>query len=87
MDIVMRNLSSGFLTRTDTNLAVQTQKMVRGLKFLIQEEEGFNYLCSKHKGADKMHGYLICAFVFAYAKGIFSHDAAHYRLNCATQTM
>ena len=29
------NLSSGFSTRSITNLAVQPQKMARGLKFLI----------------------------------------------------
>ena len=64
MDIVTRNLLWFFLTRSDTNLArgssvtvtVQSQKMVRGLKFLLQEEERFNYLCSKNKGADKIHG-------------------------------
>ena len=31
------------------------------------------YLCSEYKGADL----LICAFVLAYAKSRFSHDAAH----------
>ena len=48
------------------------QKMVRGLKF---QEEGFDYLhvCSENKGADQ----LCCAFIFAYAKSRFSHDAAH----------
>ena len=30
-----KNRSSGFLTWSDTNRAVQTQKMTRGLKFLI----------------------------------------------------
>ena len=37
------------------------------------------YLCSENKGADQLCGYakLICAFVFAYAKSRFSHDAAH----------
>ena len=29
------NLSSGFLTRSDTNRAVQLKKMARGLKFRI----------------------------------------------------
>ena len=33
---------------------------------------------SGNRGADQLHGLqLICAFVFAYAKGRFSHDAAH----------
>ena len=32
------NLPSGFPTRSDTNHAVQPQKMARGLKFLIYEQ-------------------------------------------------
>ena len=37
------------------------------------------YLCSENKGADQLRNYhtLICVFVFAYAKNMFSHDAAH----------
>ena len=31
------------------------------------------YVCSENKVADAQ---LICAFVFAYAKGRFSHDTA-----------
>ena len=34
-------MSSGFLTRSDTNRDVQRQKMATGLKFLIKEEEVF----------------------------------------------
>ena len=49
--------SSGFPTRPDTNRAVQSQKMARGLKFRIQEEEGLYYLCSENKGADQLRGY------------------------------
>ena len=33
------NRSSGFPTRSDTNRAVQPQKMARGLKFCIYEVE------------------------------------------------
>ena len=33
-------MSSGFLTRSDTNQAVQTLKLARGLIFWILEEEG-----------------------------------------------
>ena len=38
------------------------------------------YPCCENKGADQLRGYakLICAFVFAYAKSRFSHDAAHF---------
>ena len=42
----------GVKTRSDTNQAVQPQKMVRDLKFRIQEVEGLYYLCSENKGAD-----------------------------------
>ena len=59
--------------------------MARGLKFGIKEVEGLYYLCSENKGAVQLHGMhctaaqyvqLICAFVFAYSKGRFSHDTA-----------
>ena len=46
------NLSSGFLTRSDTNRAVQPQNMSRGLKFRIKVVEGLYYPCSENKGAD-----------------------------------
>ena len=43
----------GFLTRFDTNQAVQPQNMARGLKFRIKEEEELYYLvCSENKGDD-----------------------------------
>ena len=60
---------------TYINWAVGPQKMARGLKFRIYEEEGLYYLCSENKGTDKLQ--LICIFVFAKAKSQFSHDAAH----------
>ena len=56
---------------SDTNQAVQPQKMVRDLKFQILEVEGLYYLFSEHKGTEQ----LIWVFVFAYAKS--SHKAAH----------
>ena len=40
------NLSSDFPTRSDTNLTVQAQKMVGGLKFWILKVEGLYYPCS-----------------------------------------
>ena len=58
-------------TRSDTNLAVQSQKMVRGWKFWIKKVAELYYPCSENKCA-----YLICAFVFAYADCWFSHAAA-----------
>ena len=54
---IMRKPAFRFPTRSDTNQAVQSQKMVRGLKFLIKKEEGLYYLCSKNKGADQLCGY------------------------------
>ena len=46
--------SSVFPTRSDTNQAVQLQKMTRGLKFRIYKEEGMYYLCSENKDADQL---------------------------------
>ena len=51
------NRSSGFPTRYDTNLAVQIQKMTRGLKFRIYEIQGLYYICSENKAADQLCGY------------------------------
>ena len=51
------NWSSGFSTGSDTNWAVQPQKMSRGMKFRIKEIEGFYYPCSENKGGDHLHGY------------------------------
>ena len=39
-------------TRSDTNQAVQAQKMARGLKFWIKKVEEFCYSGSENKGAD-----------------------------------
>ena len=58
-------MSSGFPTRSDTNRAVQPQKMARGLKFRIKEVEDV--------------AKPIFTFVFAYAKFRFSHDTAHIK--------
>ena len=75
----MRKPTFLFPTWSDTNQAVQLQKMARCLKFRIKEVEGLNYPCSENKGADQLRGKLICAFVFAYAKCWFSHDMAQMR--------
>ena len=57
MSFVVRKPTFWFPTRSDTNRAVQPQKMARGLKFRIQVEEGLYYLCSENKGADQLRGY------------------------------
>ena len=54
------NISYEFLTRYDTHQAVHSQKIIRGLKFRIEEGEELYYLCGETKA-------LNCAFVFAYA--------------------
>ena len=46
-----------FPTWSDTNQAVQLQKMTRGLKLWILKIEGLYYLFSKNKGADQLRGY------------------------------
>ena len=51
------DLSLGFLTRFNTNPAVQIQKMARGLKFPIYEVEGLYYLCNVNKGVDQLYGF------------------------------
>ena len=40
-----------FPTWSDTNQAVQLQKLARCLKFRIKEVEGLNYPCSENKSA------------------------------------
>ena len=40
MCCVARKVSSGFPTRSDINRIVQPQKIVRGVKLWMQEEEG-----------------------------------------------
>ena len=47
----------GILTRSDIKPVVQSQKMVRSLKFRIYEVEGLHYLCRENKGADQLHCY------------------------------
>ena len=53
----MRKPTFWFPTRSNTNQAVQLQKMARVLKFRIKNVEGLYYLCSENKGADQLRGY------------------------------
>ena len=46
---------SGFPTRSDTNRAVQSQKMARNFRF--RKVEGLHYLCNENNGADQLHSY------------------------------
>ena len=50
-------MSSGFPTRSDTNQALQPQKMARGLKIKIYKDDGLYYLCKENIGADQLRGY------------------------------
>ena len=69
-----KNLSLGFPIRSNTNQAVQPQKIARGLKFQIVEVKGLYYLCSKNKASIQLcdvTAQLICIFIFGYAKSRF----------------
>ena len=54
---VMRQPTIWFSTWSDTNQAVQLQKMGRVLKFRVAKVEVLYYLCSENKGADQLRGY------------------------------
>ena len=60
---------------TNTTWPVQSQKKTGGLKFQILVD----YPCRENKGADQLRSY--CVFVFAKAKGQFSHDVAHMSIH------
>ena len=57
MSLVVRKPVFGFPTRSDTNQALQPQKMARGLKFRIKIGKGLYYLSSENKGYDQLRGY------------------------------
>ena len=62
-------------TKSDTNQAVQSQKMARGGKFWI-----LDYPCSESKGADQLRSYYEAdlRMFFAYADRWFFPAAAHF---------
>ena len=53
---VARKLTFWFPTWSDTNHAVQLQRMARGLKFRMLNIDGLYYRCSENKGADQLRG-------------------------------
>ena len=64
---------------SDTNQAVQPQKMVRDLIFK-KERSCTTYVAKmKRLMSCVITAQLIFAFAFAYAKHRFSYDAAHFR--------
>ena len=65
----------GVSDQVHTNHAVQSQKMTSGLKFLI---DCASYVAkTKALNSCAVIAQLICTFVIAYAKRMFSHAAAH----------
>ena len=80
IDIILsrdaRKQSSGFWTRSYINRPVQPQKMARNLKF--RKKRGCTIRVAKTKAliSFAVTVKLICAFVFAWAKVWFFHDAA-----------
>ena len=71
---VVRKPVFGVPTRSDTNRAVQLQKIARDLKLRIYAQEGL--YCAAKTRALISCAVMYSAFVFAYVKR-FSHDAAH----------
>ena len=59
------NRTSWFPTTSNTNHAVQTERIARSLKFRIKEVEGFTICVAKIK-ALIVTAQLICVFVFEY---------------------
>ena len=57
MSSVMRKPVFGVFDQVQHKLAVQPQKMARGMKFCIKELEGLYILCSEKKGADQLCSY------------------------------
>ena len=51
----MRKPTMWFPNRSDTNHAVQAQKMVRDWKFWIKKVEELYYPCSENTGVDQLH--------------------------------
>ena len=57
MSLCVRKQTICVPTRSDTNRAVQSQKMARGWTFCIYKEEELYYPCSENKGADQLRSY------------------------------
>ena len=70
MSRVMRKPTFWFSTWSNTNLAVQLQKMARGLKFRIQKVEGLYYPCSENKGADQRLPRSCSASLFSHMQNV-----------------
>ena len=80
-----------FPTRSDTNRAVQPQKIARGLKFRIKIQEGLYYPCSENKDADQLRGYreadLRLCFRICKKAGFFTtrlKQQNHFKKHCCS---
>ena len=47
---------------------LQPQKMVRGFKFQIEEEEGLYYLCNEKKDTDQLRSYSAADLCLCFRK-------------------
>ena len=74
----MAYTKAGFPTRSDTNRVVQRQKIARGFIIRVKKVKGLYSLYIEIKAliTCEVTVQLICAFLFAYAKGRYSHYAA-----------
>ena len=57
MSLIVRKSVFGVLTRSNTNRAVQPQKMARGLQFRILKAEGLYYPSGENKDTDQLPAY------------------------------
>ena len=77
---MQENQSSGFPTRSDTNLPIHPLKKNRSLKLWIKIEEELYYLCSESKGADQLCSYCTDDQRLGFCMGKNPYDAAHIGL-------
>ena len=64
-----------FLNRSNTNQAVQAQKMAREI-LVLESRSTIQVAKTKALISFEVTAKLICVFVFAYADCLFSHEAA-----------
>ena len=78
----MGNPTMWFPNRSDTNQAVQSQKMARSLKFWDYLEKELYYPSSENKGADQLRGnreadlrlcFRLCRFLVFPRGGSYEH--------------
>ena len=74
----------GFPTRSDTNQAVQVQKLVRVFKISGLESRGIVLLCIENKDADQLRGYREADLRLCFShmqKAGFYHNEAHLEVS------